>query len=145
MIDANSEKLDDVLDALKADGLSLQSLDTVFKKNFDAVKTAVNQNGMALAFADDLLRGDFDIINIAVEQNPKAIQYADLALVPKERTFVIKVMNELEQLGKEENKKLIDDCKYYLFLINEVYACDSDEEWESHFGAEVSSIKQPSR
>lgn len=128
MMNTHPEKLDDILDALKADGLLLQSLDTVFKKNFDAVKAAVNQNGMALAFADDLLRGDFDIINIATEQNPRAIQYADLALVTKERALVTRVMNQLEQLGKEKNEKLINDCKYYLFLINEIHAYDSDEE-----------------
>ena len=77
-----------------------------------------------------------------MSQNVRAIQYADLALVTKERALVTRVMNQLEQLGKEENEKLINDCKYYLFLINEIHAYDSDEAWESNFDAEVPSTKR---
>lgn len=138
----DSERLDDILPALNENGLLLQHVRTMFKSHVKVVKTAIAQNGMALEYADDVLKNNHDIIETAITQNPLSFQFAKLDLVPKERDLVISVMNKLEQLGKEENKKLINDCKYYLFLINEVHAYDSDEAWESNFDAEVPSAKR---
>ena len=133
-----------VLETVSKNGRELENFPE-FQDDREIVMAAVSQHGMALEYADDVLKNNHDIIETACTQNPLSFQFAKLDLVPKERDLVISVMNKLEQLGKEENKKLINDCKYYLFLINEVHACDSDDDWESNFADEPSSGKKPSR
>ena len=65
---------DEVMVAVKEDGLALEHADESLQKDKEIVMAAVKQDGRALYFAEESLQKDKEIIMEAVKQEGRALE-----------------------------------------------------------------------
>jgi len=80
-----------VMKVLSVDGLSLEFVDEILKKEPEVVRMAVMQNGLALEFADAQLQGDKALALLALTNNINAIAYVDKNL--QNDPAILKLLN----------------------------------------------------
>ena len=72
----NLYDIDDVLAAVRQNGLALKYASANLQGNYDHVLAAVRQNGLALKYASANLQGNQDIVLAAVQKNGLALEFA---------------------------------------------------------------------
>jgi hypothetical protein len=77
----------EIIEQLKADGLSIGNLDETKKADEELVIIALQQNGLALQYLSESQKANKKLVLLAVTQNPFAIQFAATALRDHEKVL----------------------------------------------------------
>jgi hypothetical protein len=77
----------EIIEQLKADGLTIGNLDDSQKADEELVSIALQQNGLALQYLSESQKANKKLVLLAVTQNPFAIQFAAPALRDNEKVL----------------------------------------------------------
>lgn len=124
----------EIIEQLKADGLSIVNLDETQKADEELVSIALQKNGLALQYLSDSQKANKKLVLLAVSQNPFAIQFASPALRDNEKVIIqayqryqsswwsenpggLNVINYVSQAQRSNLKLLLRLLKYDFELI----------------------------
>jgi hypothetical protein len=71
-----NKSMNDVLKAVRENGLKIATIGKYFTNNYIVVKDSVKQNGLALEFVSKQMHDNYHVVLIAVKKNPNAIRFA---------------------------------------------------------------------
>jgi len=127
----NWQDAENVLEAVKLNGLNLTHAPEKFKNNKKIVAYAVQQNGLALQFATYRLRSDRDVCLLALKNNSFAIKYVgnvdlsiELLSIYQSNGLMIKYA-PLKDRQQQEYVRLCMKQHFYAFVFSSEHIIES--------------------